>query len=367
VTLDAVVIGAGPAGLASSRELTRRGVSHTVLERGERLAHSWRHVYDSLVLHTGRHLSTIPGRSFPRGTPLFPTRDDLVTYLEHYAAHFRLPIQTSAEVISVDRDGGEWVTRTRSGDRLRSRTVVVASGIAANPYVPDFPGRELFRGRVRHSVEYRRPSDVTGRRVLVVGAGNSAGEIASELAGAGLAVTLSVRSGATVLPLKILGLPAQYIGLPFGYLPFAVQRVIIHLGSRLAGSPRTHVLPPPGPKECPNVPLVGLNLVEAIRAGSIRVKPGIAAFGPDAVTFADGSTEPVDDVILATGFRAAIGFMNGCIRLDRCGFGRRSRRVISDDQPNLYFVGHNPDARGGLFSLSRDARRVGRLVAQARS
>lgn len=367
MTLDAVVIGAGPAGLASSYELTRRGLSHVVLERGERLAHTWRHLYDSLVLHTGRHLSTIPGQSYPRGTPLFPTRTDLITYLDQYAARFRLPIQTSAEVVALERHGNEWLTRTRRGESVRSRSAIVAAGIAANPHVPELPGRDGFRGRVRHSIEYRRPSDITGRRVLIIGAGNSAGEIASELARAGFAVTLSVRSGATVLPLKLFGLPSQYVGLPFGYLPRAVQRVVINIGSRFAGSSRSRLLPPAVPKDCPNVPVIGFNLVEAIRSGAIRVKAGVRALGPDEATFVDGSTEPIDEVILATGFRAALGFLNGSIGLDRCGYGRRRHRVISDDQPNLYFVGHNPDARGGLFSISRDAPRVGRLIAGAQS
>ena len=162
VTLDAIVIGAGPAGLATSRELTRRTVRHVVLERGDRLGHTWANLYDSLVLHTGKHLSSLPGLAFPRETPLFPTRRDFLDYLDRYAATFGLPIETGADVTRVERSANGWHVRTRSGAELHARAIVTATGIVANPHVPAIPGRDRFAGRVQHSVEYRRPADVPG-------------------------------------------------------------------------------------------------------------------------------------------------------------------------------------------------------------
>jgi lysine/ornithine N-monooxygenase len=359
---DAIVVGAGPAGLATSRELARAGVDHRVLERGAQAGHTWGNLYDSLVLHTGRHLSSLPGLAFPPGTPLFPPRRAFLDYLHRYADTFRLPIETSADVTTVDRRGDRWAVRLRVGATLEARTLVVATGIVANPHVPDIPGRDRFTGRVIHSVSYRRPEGMTGRRVLVVGAGNSAGEISVELAQNGADVTLAVQSGAFVVPRELLGIPIQYLSVLVSPLPRAfVQRVTTILGG-LRG-PR--VLPLPATTPCPKVPLIGLALADALRAGAIQLRGGLTAFTTEGVRFRDGSEQPFDDVILATGYRAALGFLEGVIRVDACGFGGRRDRVVSLDHPDLYFVGHNYDARGGLYNISIDAPRAAREITRA--
>src|SRR5205814_385440 len=126
---------------------------------------------------TAKGLSALPGVRFSRATPLFPSRHDFLTYLRRYADVFQLPIETRTEVTSLSRTNGMWTARTTGGVDIEARSVVVATGIVSNPYVPEIPGRQNFGGRVLHSVEYRRPDGLTGRRVLVVGAGNSSGEI----------------------------------------------------------------------------------------------------------------------------------------------------------------------------------------------
>src|SRR5688572_645466 len=196
----AVVIGAGPAGLATSRELRRHGIDHVVLERGDSLGHTWANLYASLVLHTGKHLSSLPGLPFPRTTRLFPSRHDFLHYLHEYARRFDLPLRTSAAVVTVERAGEHWRVRTQEGAELTAPVVVMATGIVSNPFTAPIPGRARFAGRILHSVDYRRPDAHVGRRVLVIGAGNSAGEIAAELAAAGAQVTVAVRSGARVVP-----------------------------------------------------------------------------------------------------------------------------------------------------------------------
>jgi cation diffusion facilitator CzcD-associated flavoprotein CzcO len=366
VTWDAVVIGAGPAGLATSRELERRGVEHVVLERGDRIGYAWTRLYDSLVLHTGKHLSALPGMRFPAATALYPSRAEFVGYLDRYATTFHLPVRTGAEVTRAGREGRVWRLETRAGEMFRARTAIVATGIMTNPSMPSIPHRQRFQGRVRHSIDYRNPADLAGRRVLVAGAGNSAGDIAAELAGAGAEVTIAVRSGAHIVPRDVLGIPIQYVSITFGYLPRALQRgVATLLGRAVAAFRGKPLLPPPHPGGCAKVPLVGFHLADAIRRGAIRVQPsGIASFTETGVRFDDGTSLAVDEVILATGFRAALGMFDGAVRTDPCGFGMRRRRVESVDHPNLYFVGHNPDVRGGIFSIGRDARRVARLLTQ---
>lgn len=364
-TLDTIIVGGGPAGLATSRELARAGVAHVVLERGRSVGHTWANLYDSLVLHTGKHLSALPGMPFPAGTPLFPTRPDFLAYLERYADTFRVPLETGADVAAARRENGGWNVRTASGRELRARTLVFATGIVANPHVPSIPGRDRFTGIVRHSVEYRRPDPYRNQSVLVVGAGNSAGEIASELAASGTRVTLAVRSGARVVPRALLGIPIQYFAVALNPLPRAaqqaIQRLIDRLGALVRGVPP---LPPPRPGRCSDVPLIGFHLADALRAGTIALKPGIVEFTGTGVRFADGSAGEFDAVVLATGFRAAVGPLGHAIRVDRCGFAERRNRVASADQPGLYFVGHNYDTRGGLRNIAQDARIAAKLMVK---
>ena len=111
------------------------------------------------------------------------------------------------------------------------------------------------------------------------------------------------------------------------------------------------------------MPLIGFHLVDAIRAGTIRLKGGVAELTPGGARFDDRTEDPFDDVILATGYRAALGVLGQLIRTDGCGFAVRHGRVVSADQPNLYFVGHNYDTRGALRNIAQDSRLVGRLIA----
>jgi cation diffusion facilitator CzcD-associated flavoprotein CzcO len=360
-TYDALIVGAGPAGLAASRELGPR-VSHLVLERGDRIGQTWANLYDGLVLHTGKHLSGLPGLAFPASTPLFPSRLDFLDYLRQYAETFRLPVETNAEVASLRRTNGKWIARTTHGRELRARAVVMATGIVSRPHRPDIAQRDRFRGRVIHSVEYRRPDEYAGLRVLVVGIGNSSGEISVELAGAGAAVSVAVRSGARVVPRQILGIPAQYFAVAMSPLPrkaqLAVQAAVAGISELVRGAVLPRVVEGP----CSNVPLIGLHFADAVRAGMIQVKPGVAGFTDRGVRFTDGSEEPFDVVILATGYRAAVGALGDLIRLDGCGFAARTNRVVSEDQPDLYFVGHNYDTRGGLRNIAQDARLAARLI-----
>jgi pyridine nucleotide-disulfide oxidoreductase len=359
-----LVIGAGPAGLATSAELTRAGIPHRVLERGDAVGHTWAHLYDSLVLHTAKRFSALPGMPFPASTPRFPTRRNLLDYLARYADTFRLPIETRADVSSATRNGDGWIVRTADGAEWHARALVVATGVVANPYEPMIPQRDRFHGRVLHSVNYRRPDSFVGERVLVVGAGNSAGEISVELARAGARVTLAVRSGATVVPLEFAGIPIQYFGLAVSWLPAQAQRIAAATMGRVATLRRGRpVLPPPPRNVCPRIPLIGLQLADALRAGTIALKNGIAQFTETGVRFDDDSASPFDAVILATGFRAAVGMLGSLIQVDRCGFAKRHDRVVSDEQRDLYFVGHNYGIEGAIHNIGRDARIVARHLS----
>ena len=267
-----------------------------MLERGESIGHTWVHLYDGLVLHTGKHLSALPGMAFPSSTPLFPSRNDFVDYLRRYAQRFDVPVQTRAEVASVARDDGHWIVHLRDGVSIRSRVIVAATGIVSNPYVPEIPGQDTFKGRIIHSVHYRRPQPFANERVLVVGAGNSSGEICAELSEAGARVTVAIRSGARVVPRQLFGIPIQYFGVALNSLPKPVLRramsITTALSERLRGA---SPLPPPGDNPCAAVPLIGFHLMDGVRSGRIQLRRGLAEFTPDGVRFGDGAAERVRD------------------------------------------------------------------------
>lgn len=361
-----VVIGAGPAGLATSHALARRRVPHLVLERGDVPGYCWANAYDSLKLHTGKRMSSLPGFPFPRSYPVFVPRQRFWEYLCRYVKHFGLPIETGRLVPEVRRGNGGWVVSTNRGD-VAARALVVATGIMSNPRMPRFPGQARFRGRITHSIEYRRPAPYAGRRVLVVGVGNSGAEIASELGRAGVDVAIAVRSGANVVPLTLLGLPIQYVGYWVRKLPRALQEKIVTRVGRLIERRRgPPVLPRAAHGPLDAIPVIGFHLVEAITAGLVRVKPGIAELTERGTRFVDGSEAPFDDIILATGFAPALGPLGDLVRTDDNGFARRTDRVTSANQTGLYFVGHNYDAMGGLWNIRIDSEIVARRLALGR-
>ncbi|HKW41047.1 MAG TPA: NAD(P)/FAD-dependent oxidoreductase, partial [Gemmatimonadales bacterium] len=302
--VDVVVVGAGPAGLATAQQLRASGIGHRVLERGDTIGYTWANLYDSLTLHTGKHMSSLPDMPFPRSAPLFVSRGQFWTYLSEYARTFELPIATRCAVERMARTDGHWTLATSDG-ALTARAVVMATGIVANPRTPRFPGQERFAGRIAHSVAYRRPDGYAGRRVLVVGVGNSGAEIGSEIARAGGKVTVAVRSGANVVPLTLAGVPIQYVSYWVRKLPRRVQEAAVALVRVLTelrrGKP---LLPRPSYGPLDAIPVIGFHLVDAIARGLVEVRPGVAELTADGARFSDGSAGRFDEIILATGFGA---------------------------------------------------------------
>ena len=369
---DALVIGAGPAGLAAAACLRERGLDPLIVEKEATVGPVWRRHYDRLHLHTDRRHSALPGLPMPKAYGRYPSRIDVIGYLERYAAQFDLEPQFGAQVQEIRREDARWRAEA-AGRVFTAPAVIVATGWASFPYAPSWPGLETFGGEVLHSSAYLSPERFRGRRVLVVGFGNSGGEIALDLAEAGVDVAISVRGPVCILPRDLLGLPILAWAIAQQRLPArvvdAVNAPVIRLAvgsieklglKRAAKGPRRMI------EEDGRIPLLDVGTVAMIRAGRIAVRPDIAAISSDTVRFADGRAEPFDAVILATGFRPdfrpllpdAAGVLNA-----------EGRPLISGRRtaaPGLFFCGAIASATGQLREIGIEARRIADAVAEDR-
>ena len=195
--VEVVVVGAGPGGLAVAASLADRGVRALVVDRAPHVGSSWRGHYDRLHLHTPRRWSGLPGFPIPGGFGQWVARDDVVHYLEAYAAHHRLDLRLGSGVTRIDRAGasvdtrhepddagasGRWVVHLEDGSTVEAGHVVVATGSSHTPVTPGWPGLDGFTGEVVLARDYRNGRPYAGRDVLVVGSGNTGMEIATDLA-----------------------------------------------------------------------------------------------------------------------------------------------------------------------------------------
>jgi cation diffusion facilitator CzcD-associated flavoprotein CzcO len=370
---DALVIGAGPAGLAAASCLRERGLHPVVVEKANAVGAVWRRHYERLHLHTDRRNSALPGLPMPKAYGRYPSRLDVVEYLERYNAQFAVQPRLGANIETVRREGKFW--RARAGDRdFRAPAVVIATGWADFPHLPSWPGLETFGGAVLHSSAYRNPERFHGQRVLVVGFGNSGGEIALDLAEAHVDVAISVRGPVSILPRELLGVPILTWAIAQQRLPARIADALNAPAIRLAmGSIEKLGLkrPTKGPRrmveEEGRVPLLDVGTLAMIRAGRIAVRPDIQSLSLQTVAFADGRVEPFDAILLATGFRpdlrALLPDVSGV--LNTAGRPLVSGRATAEH--GLFFCGAIPSATGQLREIGIEANRIAGIVAAQRS
>jgi putative flavoprotein involved in K+ transport len=378
MTAPTVVVGAGPAGLATAAMLRARGVEAVVLEREDAIAAAWRRHYRSLRLHTVRSLSGLPGARIPRAEGRWVARAALVKYLERYAESRRIEIQTGIGVLRVDRapDGFELETTT---GLLPAAAVVVATGLNAVPFVPPWPGSEAYPGELLHSQDYDDPAPFAGLRVLVAGAGNSGADIALDLAAGGAdRVALSARTPPGIVPRQALGLPAQVAAIPLAHLPLRLADAVAGVERRLfVGDLAELGLPKPSDgvfrrhRRRSQLPILDHGFVAAVRDGRIPIVPAVEALGPDGVQVEGGDTLPVDAVIAATGYRPALEGLVGHLGvLGRDGLPRRHGGQVDPEVPGLHFAGFRNPISGALRGIGGDAQDIAdalSLPARART
>jgi cation diffusion facilitator CzcD-associated flavoprotein CzcO len=367
---DAIVIGAGPAGLATAAALQTRGLNATILEKSDAVGAVWRRHYDRLHLHTDRVRSGLPGLAMPEAYGRYPARAHVVEYLEAYAAKFNLKPVFNAPVHAARHDGRKW--RAEAGENSRSAPIlVVATGWADYPHAPTWPGIDQFGGQVLHSSAYRNPAPFADKRVLVIGCGNSGAEIALDLAEAGVDVTLSARSPVNVIPRELLGLPILVFPIAEQWLPPRVADMInapllrVAIGSiEKLGLKRSPKGPLQSIDEDGRVPLIDIGTLDAIRAGRIKLRGDVARLEPKTVAFAKSPPEPFDALILATGFRPDLRALLPDAKgvLNAAGAPLVSGRATAE--PGLFFCGAIPASVGQFRQIGVEATRIADAVVR---
>ena len=361
-----VIVGAGAAGLATAGSLQQRGIHAIVYEAGDGPATTWLSLYDRLHLHTVRALSGLPGMPIPHTYPRYLSRLQVVEYLSAYAKRFDLEIVAHCPVISARLEGGRWHITTAQGKR-QADVLVSTTGVFSNPHAVTFPGLADFTGRTLPAAHYRNAEPFAGQRVLIIGAGNTGAEIALDLAEHGVTPTVAIRAGAHVVPRELLGVPIQRWAHVIARLPRGVTAtlapVLLRRSERrqaAAGVPK----PAGGVLDKPGVPIIGLEFLQYARQGKIHVAGAIERFTATGVRFADGHEETLDAVIMATGYRPALGYLEGVVPLDAAGFpeldGLRAKGI-----PNLYFVGLHYDLLGTLYNIGHEAPIAATAIAQS--
>ncbi len=365
-----LIIGAGPAGLAVAGRLRQLGIPFEMLEKSERIADAWHRHYDRLCLHTVKTLSHLPGLPFPEDYPLYVPRLKLVEYYQSYADKYQLHPMTGQEVVHLRRKKGIWLVRTPKQD-FRAANVVIATGANRVPAMPQWPGQETFKGSLLHSSAYQNAKAWSGKKVLVVGMGNSGAEIALDLCENGAETFLSIRGPVNIVPRDFWGNPTQKTALMLSKLPYWLGDAIgvllrkITVGDLSRFGIRSPDIPPSKQLRVHGkTPVIDIGTVAKIKSGEIKVLPAIQRFTPDGVVFEDGTQLPFDAVILGTGYRTQltdfIEYTKGL--LDENDL---PRKVIGEGEfHGLYFVGFDNYTTGGTLGvINRDSEIVANVIA----
>lgn len=357
VKTTVLIIGAGPAGLAVAGRLRKQGIPFEIVEKTDKVAWSWHNHYDRLCLHTVKQLSALPHLPFPEYYPLYVPRKDLAQYYENYAKTFNIQPHFNSAVNAIRKNQADkWEVTTENSKTFEAPHVVVATGVNRVPNAPTWEGQDSFEGTIIHSRTYKNTVPFKGKRVLIIGMGNTGAELALDCAENDVAVAISVRSPVAIVPRDVNGRPVQLTArklakLPLGigdWLGTQIRKIVIGdltpYGLTMDRRHPTQILCDTG-----KTPVIDLGTVEQIKAGKIKIIGDISHFYAKGVALKDGSTHECDAVILATGYKAKIEdfIENAATLVDRYQVPKAP--VATGEHKGLYFVGFDNYKLGGIL------------------
>lgn len=315
--LDVAVIGAGPSGLILAKQLAAKEVRFQVFERNAEVGGIWNidapnsPMYESAHFISSRTLSGFPDFPMPEHYPDYPNHKQLFDYICSFADEYNLRdyVRFNTGIKhAIQNDDGNWQLQLENGETVFAKYLVCANGVTWEPNTVSWEGQ--FNGEVRHSITYRSPSEFTGKRVMIVGAGNSGVDIACDAAFAAEQAFLSVRRGYHFVPKHIMGKPSDVFAEEGPKVPFAIEQTVFGFLLRIInGDLRRYGLPKPDHKVFQTHPIMNTQILHYLGHGDCIAKPDIQKLDGDEVVFVDGSREQVDLIITATGYHHCVPFL----------------------------------------------------------
>ena len=364
------VVGAGPAGLSLSRAFLAQGVPFDVYERHRDVGGLWDQsnpgspVYDSAHFISSKTQSYFHDFPMPEDYPDYPSHAQVLAYLRAFADAYRLRehIRFDAGVTSAVPEGAGWKV-TLSGGEVRSyASLVCANGTNWHPTMPTYPG--VFAGEIRHTQTYRSPEELRGKRVLIIGAGNSGADIACDAARTAAKAFLSVRRGYHFIPKHIFGKPADVFAAESPRMPrWLEQRVFGALLRLLNGDVRRLGLPKPDHRIFETHPILNTQVLHYLAHGDLSAMPDVERFAGRTVTFKNGATEEIDLVLCATGYAWSIPYV------PPEEFRWKGQRpdlylaIFSRENPRLYVMGYLETNNGAYRMFDDMADLLARTIA----
>jgi len=368
-----LIVGCSISGLALAACFKKHDISYTIIEKEAQVAWPWRNHYQRLHLHTNRRTSNLPYKKFDRKIPRYPTRQQVINYLEDYQRTFNIQPVFNTEATSIRRENDDWITETNH-KTFRSKYLVMATGVFGNPAPVCFPGMETFPKSIIHSCQYKTGSDFRGQKVLVVGFGNSACEIAIDLYEQGALPSMSVRSPVNIVPRDLAGIPILELSQLMSRFPPRIADAIIAPVMRLIfgditklGLKKMSYGPFREIRKDNKTPVLDIGTIQLIRKGHIKVHGDIHRIEGSTVYFSDGTKNDVDMIVACIGYNKANAEI---ITVDKSRF--EDLNVSIDKQKyfgkdGLYFCGFWIGPRGQIHEIARDAKKIAKDIASKES
>lgn len=370
---NVLIVGAGISGLATAACLLRQGIEYVIIEKHAQVASAWHNHYHRLHLHTNKRVSQLPYKKFGNNIPRYPSRQQVIDYLNDYQHTFNIQPVFNTMATSIKKEGDYWITQTTSGI-FQSKFVVMATGPFGKPKPIALQGMDTFSGKIVHSAAYKTGKEFAEQKVLVIGFGNSACEIAIDLFEQGATPFMSVRSAINIVPRDVLGVPVLELSLLMNFLPPRIADLLsAPLVNAIIGDITRLGLKrkPYGPLEQVRregkSPILDIGTIQLIRKGKIKIVGDIDFIEGNLVHFKQSETQSFDAII------ACIGYSQDQIKIIEVDYNRfEDLRVSTSRQQyfgkdGLYFCGYYISPTGQIREIAADARKIAKDIRRNNS
>lgn len=358
--VENVIVGAGPAGLAMAARLVKANKSYALLEQADTIVPKWFAHYDRLHLHTVKELSSLPFMDFPEHYPQYISKFQLIEYYQSYIQTLGIKPTLNSKVTSIIKQEDHWIVTTLN-EQYKCNNVIIASGLNRVPRIPTWKGMEEFEGEIIHASAYKNAKPFIGKKVLVVGMGNTGAELALDLAEHHIEVSISVRSEIVVVPRDLFGRPVQLTAKKLDKLPFGIGDWLGTFSGKIAfgnlrkyGLPISNIAPTILRREHGRTPTIDIGTVAKIKSGVIKVRKGIVELKKNSVMFDDGLEEKFDLLLLATGYTANIDEFLQTSKKCIIENAEPAFKIGNDEFKGLYFIGFEKYTYGGTLGTLKE-------------